>query len=489
MAVRVTHRHLLIVVGALVAAALVGAGLLWPRAPEESVGEEPELAQASDLVDANLIEVVELERDDDPTMLAPEATAVEVVAEIEATGERVTFEMIDETGETFRAGQRVRLAKIEQEGEPPTYFVNDFRRDRPLGVLVALFLAAVIALGRGQGLRALLGLVLTFGIILGFVIPAILDGGSPLVVALVGAVLIMVVTLYLAHGFSAKTSAAAVGTAGALAVTGLLAVVFVAAASITGFTSEEARLAQFEVGGLSLRGLLLAGIIIGGLGVLDDVTMSQSSTVFELQRANPRAGFAELFRGALNVGRDHVAATVNTLFLAYAGAALPLLILFVLGTDALGTVVTTEVVAVEVIRTLVGSIGLVAAVPLTSALAAAVAQERRGTAGAGAAPVEAAVEDWAGAGGAPATGGEGPAGEAAAGAGPPSTADRADEAAEPGPPLGADRADEAAADAAAPPGQPTAAAVDADDEDEEAWVRELRRAYRRRDAPSESDGD
>jgi hypothetical protein len=153
------------------------------------------------------------------------------------------------------------------------------------------------------------------------------------------------------------------------------AIAFVAAASLTGLAGEEAQNANFAVGGLSLRGLLLAGIIIGGLGVLDDVTMSQVSLVTELHHANPTAGMAALVGGALRVGRDHIAATVNTLFLAYAGAALPLLILFVTGQDSLGTVATTEIVAVEIVRALCGSVGLVAAVPLTTILAALVATD------------------------------------------------------------------------------------------------------------------
>jgi hypothetical protein len=166
-----------------------------------------------------------------------------------------------------------------------------------------------------------------------------------------------------------------VGTALALGLTTALAIAFVAATSLTGLASEEALNANFAVGGLSLRGLLLAGIIIGGLGVLDDVTMSQASLVTELHQANPAAGFATLVGSALRVGRDHIAATVNTLFLAYAGAALPLLILFVTGQDSLGTVATTELVAVEVVRALCGSVGLIAAVPLTTMLAALVATE------------------------------------------------------------------------------------------------------------------
>jgi uncharacterized membrane protein len=368
------HHILLAVVGVTAMLALAGMALLWPGSAEVrsgGLGGVGAAVQRTTLENATLLEVREV-GEDDLQGLMPGATVVDVTARLEATGETVSFEMTDDTGETFAAGQRVRLQVIEQPGEQPTYFVSDFRRDRPLLALTVLFLGAVIAFGRWQGVRALTGLGLTLVIIIGFIIPAILAGRSPVTVALVGAVAIMIVTLYLSHGYSRKTTAAVVGTALALLLTGALAVFFVAATNLTGFTSEEARLANLEVGGLSLRGLLLAGIIIGGLGVLDDVTMSQASTVFELHRANPAAGFSDLLRGALNVGRDHIAATVNTLFLAYAGAALPLLILFSVGTDPVGTILTAEIVAVEIVRTLVGSIGLIAAVPLTTALAAAV---------------------------------------------------------------------------------------------------------------------
>jgi uncharacterized membrane protein len=368
------HHVLLAVVAVTAVVALAGMALLWPRGAEVrggGVGAVGSAVQRTTLENATLLEVREVAEDDMEGLL-PGAIIVDVTARLEETGETITFEMTDDTGETFAAGQRVRLQVIEQPGQPTTYFVSDFRRDRPLLVLTVLFLGAVIAFGRWQGVRALTGLGLTLLIIIGFIIPAILAGRSPVPVALVGSVAIMIVTLYLSHGYSRKTTAAVVGTALALLLTGALAVLFVTATNLTGFTSEEARLANLEVGGLSLRGLLLAGIIIGGLGVLDDVTMSQASTVFELHRANPAAGFADLLRGALNVGRDHIAATVNTLFLAYAGAALPLLILFSVGTDPVVTILTAEIVAVEIVRTLVGSIGLIAAVPLTTALAAAV---------------------------------------------------------------------------------------------------------------------
>lgn len=366
---RLTHRSLVVLVVLLAACAAAGIVALWPSGMLGDAGDDH--GQTIRLVDAELVEVTPLGEDD--TGLLPGATLVSVTVRIDEGGEVVTFDMVDDTGDTFAAGQRVKLQEIRGADDDVTYLISDFRRDWSLVVLVGLFLTAVLAFGRLQGARALLGLGLTFVIIVGFIVPAILDGRSPVAVALVGAVAIMIVTLYLSHGVGPKTTAAVVGTALALLVTGALAAAFVAAASLTGFTSEEARLANLEMGGLSLRGLLLAGIIIGGLGVLDDVTMSQSSTVFELHRAAPGAGFSELLRGALNVGRDHIAATVNTLFLAYAGAALPLLILFVVGSDGIGTVLTSEIVAVEVVRTLVGSIGLIAAVPLTTALAAALA--------------------------------------------------------------------------------------------------------------------
>ncbi|CAN5309934.1 hypothetical protein BH20ACT8_BH20ACT8_14640 [soil metagenome] len=379
---RLSHPALLGLVGLLGALAVGGIAALWPGAPPV---EATDSEQTTELVAARLDAVEPLDVDD--VGLLPEATVVAVTATIDDTGEQVSFEMVDDTGDTFRPGQQVRLQAITDADGQTTYLVSDFRRDGPIALLAGLFIVSVIALGRWQGVRALVGLALTFLLIVGFIVPAILAGSGPVVVALVGSLAIMIVTLYLSHGLSRKTTAAVVGTAVALLLTGILAAAFTSLASLTGFTSEEARLANVEVGGLSLRGLLLAGIIIGGLGVLDDVTMSQSSTVFALHRADPRAGFGGLVRAALVVGRDHIAATVNTLFLAYAGASLPLLILFATGIDPFGTVITSEIVAVEVVRTLVGSIGLIAAVPVTTALAAGLVVAE---------PEEAAAEDAGG---------------------------------------------------------------------------------------------
>jgi len=363
---------MLAVVGLIALAVLASAVALWPRGelPRPAAGSQ---ADPTRLVAATLTKVARVPcQEAEPGL--PGSVCIKVTARL-AGGRQVSFDTTDPTGTTFRAGQRVRLAVAEQPGQPPYYNIQDLERGRPLLVLAALFVGAVVAFGRWQGVRSLVGLGLSFVVIVSFVVPAILRGHSPVAVAVTGAMAIMLISLYLSHGVGPKTTAAVVGTALALGLTAVLAIGFVGAASLTGLASEEALSANFAVGGLSLRGLLLAGIIIGGLGVLDDVTMSQASLVAELHHANPTAGLAALVARALRVGRDHIAATVNTLFLAYAGAALPLLILFVTGQDSLGTVATTEIVAVEVVRALCGSVGLIAAVPLTTVLAALVATD------------------------------------------------------------------------------------------------------------------
>jgi uncharacterized membrane protein len=263
------------------------------------------------------------------------------------------------------------LLSYEENAEPgEQYAFADVERRRPLLLLGALFAVAVIALGRWTGLRALFGLGLTLLVLLGFVLPALLAGSSALLVALVGSAAVMFTVLYLAHGVRVQTSIAVLGTLASLLLTVLLAEVFVRASALTGLGSDETSLISSTVGTLDLRGLLLAGIVIGSLGVLDDVTVTQSSAVWELHLANPAASVRELYSAGIRIGRDHIASTVNTLVLAYVGASLPLLVVYSLAGSQLQDVLTSEVVAQEVVRTLVGSIGLVAAVPLTTLLAA-----------------------------------------------------------------------------------------------------------------------
>jgi uncharacterized membrane protein len=287
---------------------------------------------------------------------------------------------IDEAGGgatvQFSPGDNVRVTRNPQvKGAPPgpPYSLADLDRRAPMLWLAIAFVVIVSVLGRGRGVMALVGLAASLAVVIFFVVPAILDGRSPLAVALAGGVAVMLVTIALAHGLGAKSIAAALGTAVSLALTVGLALLFTNLAHLTGFGSEEATLLSASGGNVSFKGLVVAGMVIGALGVLDDVTVSQASAVMALRRANPAQHARELYRGALEVGRDHVAATVNTLVLAYAGATLPLLLLFSVGATPFADAVNGESVAEPIVATLVGSIGLIAAVPITTALAALLA--------------------------------------------------------------------------------------------------------------------
>jgi YibE/F-like protein len=257
----------------------------------------------------------------------------------------------------------------------PTYTLTDFERRAPILWLALGFAALVIAFGRLRGALSLLGLGISLAVILAFIVPAILDGSPPLVVAVIGSLAVMLATVSLAHGWGPKSLAAMLGTAVSLGLVAGLALAFTNLAHLTGLSSEEATLLLQSGADVSLEGLLLAGIVIAALGVLDDVTVSQASTVLELRAADPAQGFRRLYGRALRVGRDHVSATVNTLVLAYVGASLPVLLIFSSGEIGLIDAINTELIAKEVVGTLVGSIGLIAAVPVTTALAALLASD------------------------------------------------------------------------------------------------------------------
>jgi uncharacterized membrane protein len=261
---------------------------------------------------------------------------------------------------------------VELPEDVPPYGFVDFQRGTPLILLTAIFVIVVILLSRLKGVTSLLGLGISLLILVRFVLPAILEGSSPIAVAIVGAAAIMFAALYLSHGVNVRTTCAVLGTLISLAVTGILAVVFVEVGHLTGFASDEATFLQVSAQQINLQGLLLGGIIIGTLGVLDDVTVTQASAVWEIHLANRGYGFVHLYSAGIRIGRDHIASTVNTLVLAYAGAALPLLILFTISNTGFSKVITSEVVAEEVVRTLVGSIGLIASVPITTGLTALV---------------------------------------------------------------------------------------------------------------------
>ncbi len=258
------------------------------------------------------------------------------------------------------------------EGDP--YYMTDRYRLPALLFLTLIFIIAILVLGGIRGLTSLLGLFASIAILLLFVAPRILGGESPLAVSFIGAVLIAVVSLYLAHGFNKRTSIALLGTLITLGIALGLTVSFTFFANLLGIATEQSAYLKTAIATIDLRGLLLGGIIIGMLGVLDDVTVGQVTTVQEIKDANRSLGFKELYRRGTSVGREHIASLVNTLMLAYAGVSFPLFLLLIVqsqsNTVPLWLAVNGEPIAQEIVRTLVGSLALVFAVPITTLLAA-----------------------------------------------------------------------------------------------------------------------
>lgn len=340
---------------------------MWPSAVASS--GEPPLPQ----VDGT---IVELDREPCPEELPDEVngcgSAVVRVADGPDAGRSVQVALPNGTGApAVESGDDVVLVlSTTPDGE--SYSIVDHQRAAGLWMVAAAFALALVAFGRWRGVTALAGLGVTFAVLVFFVVPAIVAGEPPLLVAIVGSAAIMLTVLYLTHGFGAATTVAVLGTLISLTLTGLLSAASVAALHLTGVT-DDLSAAVGTTQQVNTQGLLLAGIVIGSLGVLDDVTVTQAVTVTELARANPLSRAGELYRAGSRVGRAHIASVVNTIVLAYAGSSLPLLILVVTAGDTLGDVVTDQVIAQEIVRSAVATLGLVAAVPVTTGLAALVA--------------------------------------------------------------------------------------------------------------------
>lgn len=354
----------------LAVATLVGFGALWPRGAAPDLGAQP-----GTYVDATVTESVRTTCDAVEAQALTGCFRVEVdITSGPEAGEQGVF-LVRDTDfgiPELAAGDRVVLLDVPTSPPPFRYTYSDLQRSMPMWWLLGLFAAAVIAIGRWQGVRALAGLAASGLILVMFVVPALIRDESAVLVALTGTIAIAYLALYLAHGFRRTTTVALAGTLASLAFITALALLVAEVAQLSGLADEEAQALRVTASALDLRGLLIAGIVVGALGVLDDVTVTQVSAVAALKRANPDLARIELYRAAMRVGRDHVASTVNTLVLAYAGASLPLVLLFSQGARSTGRILTSELVAVEVVRMLVGSIGLILAVPITTALAAAV---------------------------------------------------------------------------------------------------------------------
>ncbi|MCB2209849.1 YibE/F family protein [bacterium] len=255
---------------------------------------------------------------------------------------------------------------------------TDFQRRSSMLLLLGIFVVLSVVISGWKGVRSLLGILLSLAVIVLIILPGIQEGKDPLTISILGAFLFMAFSLYLVYGWTVKTHAAVLGSLFALAITGFLAYVFVNHARLTGYGDENMFfISQLTGNTLNTRSLLLAGVLIGTLGVLDDLVISQASAVFELFRSKPEQDFRSLFRSAMTIGQDHIAATVNTLVLAYAGASLPMLLLFSFRNVDIGMAVNLEFIAEEIVRTMVGSLGLFAAVPITTALSAAIAVNYR----------------------------------------------------------------------------------------------------------------
>lgn len=371
------------VIGALGACALLTVLafiLLWPSGEGRNAAIESarNLGLLSDRIDATVLESFDQQCEFVPTGVVEQCRVLNLLLEEgpEAGSELALPEInlsFTRSVPELSAGDGVVLRFFE---ETNTYAYADNDRGNSLIYLGILFAIVVIAFGRLQGLLALAAMLITVVVLVFFVAPSVLDGNDPLLVSVVAASAIAFVSLYMTHGFSPTTTVALTGTLAALTLTLVLSWIFFRLASITGLSTEEAFVLPFLDSELSVSSLLLGGAVIGSLGALDDVTVTQVATVAELRQHNRSLGSAQLIASGIRIGRDHIASTVNTLLLAYAGAAMPLLLLFAASEQSLGTVAESELIAVEIIRTLCGSIGLVAAVPLTTLLAAMVLPPR-----------------------------------------------------------------------------------------------------------------
>lgn len=365
----VLRRALGAVLVVLVALTIAAAVPLWPTGKNRSIGN---INAGSRLVEGTVANPDAgrcVQQSQDPTCYL---LSVRVTQGPEA-GSLQNLELNKTPGNpAFERGQKLVLDRTAQPDAPePIYSFADFNRKPDLSYLAVTFAILVVLVGRWRGLGAIVGLAFTALVLVKFMLPSILEGNSPIAVALVASSMIILVVLYVAHGFNVRTTTAIIGTLVSLSLVALLSAMVNVTADLTGITSDETTYIQQVAGGaVNLDALLIAGFIIGSLGVLNDTTVTQASAVWEIHSAEPSRPFKAIYESGMRVGRDHIASTVYTLVLAYVGTALPITLLFTVSQESLGNILNGEIVAEEVIRILVGAIGLIASVPITTALAA-----------------------------------------------------------------------------------------------------------------------
>jgi uncharacterized membrane protein len=289
-------------------------------------------------------------------------------------GDLVTLNPTQEVSQ----GQSVVVMKSTTP-QQTTYQIVDNYRLYDLYPIVFLFLVIVLLVSRFKGAGAVIGLCISLTVITTFIVPQILAGQDPLLASIVGSLIIMVATMYLAHGFSQKTNIALISTSLSLVLTGVLSYVAVHLTTLNGLGSEDVQSLQFgPTANINFQGLLLGGIIIGSLGVLEDITTGLAASIQELSRANNKLTFSQLVGSGMRIGSEHIAALVNTLVLAYAGVGLPIFLFIVINPShqPLWYIINSEQIMEEIVRTLSGGIGLVLAVPLTAVFAAWAFQQK-----------------------------------------------------------------------------------------------------------------
>ncbi len=293
----------------------------------------------------------------------------------EDAGKRTVLEIAPGPGQPdLRTGEGIRLVKQTDPTGAVQYSFNDYSRGLPLAIIVGVFAVVICIVARWRGFRALVGLVIAFAVLVVFMLPALLDGAPAIPVALVAGAIILYAVLYLAHGVNLRTSSALLGTLTSMGLAAVLSYVAIRMTHLTGLSEEQNTEVQTYITHVSITGLLLAGFIIGSLGVLNDVTITQASAAFELASVDKTASRRQIFGAAMRVGRDHIASTVYTLVLAYAGGALPLLLLFSVAGRSFQDVLTGDAVAIEIVRSSVGGVALALSVPLTTAIAVLLAR-------------------------------------------------------------------------------------------------------------------
>jgi uncharacterized membrane protein len=365
---------LLGLLGVVLAGTVAGLVVLWPDSDrvEELRGEVDFAAEGVTFPQAEVLEVAP----PCPTLEEPTEGCGVIrvrVAQGEDIGMETEVQVPPEVNEAgLRPGDRLELLRSPppEAGAEAGYGYFGIVRDRPLAILVGLFVLAVLAVARWRGLFALVGLGFAAVVVWQFLIPGLLTGQAPVPSAVVAAVAIMYVVLYTTHGFTMRTSAALGGTLGGVALSAALGAWAVGATNLTGVADEGARVLQGVGGGLDFQQVLVAAIVIAGLGVLNDVTITQASAVWELRAAAPELTRARIFASGMRIGRDHVASTIYTIVFAYTGTALLLLAVVSLYDRPLLDLVGTEEIATEIVRSLAASIGLILAMPLTTAIAA-----------------------------------------------------------------------------------------------------------------------